>query len=99
LKNAVEVLELLVEEYQVDGKSLPKPKTIAKKPAICLNRDLRRSPFSSIRVHLRSKKERKAQLSLFMNRRSSSSLENFNGMINYTCKFSIDSPHKKWYAV
>ncbi|MGB8690130.1 MAG: type II toxin-antitoxin system HicB family antitoxin, partial [Microcoleus sp.] len=31
LKNAVEVLELLVEEYQVDGKSLPKPKTIAEK--------------------------------------------------------------------
>jgi len=27
LKNAV---ELLVEEYQLDGKSLPKPKTIAE---------------------------------------------------------------------
>jgi predicted RNase H-like HicB family nuclease len=28
--NAVEVLELLVEEYQIDGKSLPKPKNIAE---------------------------------------------------------------------
>ena len=30
LKNAVEVLELLVEEYQIDGKSLPKPKNITE---------------------------------------------------------------------
>jgi predicted RNase H-like HicB family nuclease len=28
LKNAQEVLELLVEEYQEDGKPLPEPKTI-----------------------------------------------------------------------
>ncbi|MEG4318323.1 MULTISPECIES: type II toxin-antitoxin system HicB family antitoxin [unclassified Microcoleus] len=28
LQNGVEVLELLVEEYQVDGKSLPEPKTL-----------------------------------------------------------------------
>jgi predicted RNase H-like HicB family nuclease len=27
LKNAQEVLELLVEEYQEDGKPLPEPKT------------------------------------------------------------------------
>jgi hypothetical protein len=26
----VEVLELLVEEYQVDGKSLPAPKTLVE---------------------------------------------------------------------
>ncbi|WP_445172598.1 type II toxin-antitoxin system HicB family antitoxin [Microcoleus sp.] len=30
LQNAVEVLELLVEEYQVDGKSLPQPKTLVE---------------------------------------------------------------------
>jgi len=30
LQNAVEVLELLVEEYQVDGKSLPEPKTLVE---------------------------------------------------------------------
>lgn len=30
LKNAQEVLELLVEEYQQDGKPLPKPKTIVQ---------------------------------------------------------------------
>ena len=30
LQNAVEVLELLVEEYQVDGKSFPKPKTLVE---------------------------------------------------------------------
>lgn len=28
LKNAQEVLELLVEEYQTEGKPLPEPKTI-----------------------------------------------------------------------
>jgi predicted RNase H-like HicB family nuclease len=28
LKNAQEVLELLVEEYQEDGKPLPEPKTL-----------------------------------------------------------------------
>ncbi|MBD1938220.1 type II toxin-antitoxin system HicB family antitoxin [Microcoleus sp. FACHB-68] len=28
LKNAQEVLELLVEEYQAEGKPLPEPKTI-----------------------------------------------------------------------
>lgn len=28
LKNAQEVLELLVEEYQEDGKPLPKPKAL-----------------------------------------------------------------------
>ncbi len=30
LQNAVEVLELLVEEYQLDGKSLPEPKTLVE---------------------------------------------------------------------
>jgi len=30
LQNAVEVLELLVEEYQVDGKSLPEPKALVE---------------------------------------------------------------------
>ncbi|EGK84043.1 type II toxin-antitoxin system HicB family antitoxin [Microcoleus vaginatus PCC 9802] len=30
LQNAVEVLELLVEEYQADGKSLPAPKTLVQ---------------------------------------------------------------------
>ncbi len=28
IKNACEVLELLVEEYQQEGKSLPKPKNL-----------------------------------------------------------------------
>ncbi|WP_445246677.1 type II toxin-antitoxin system HicB family antitoxin [Microcoleus sp. OTE_8_concoct_300] len=30
LQKAVEVLELLVEEYQLDGKSLPEPKTLVE---------------------------------------------------------------------
>ncbi len=32
LKNAQEVLELIVEEYQEDGKSLPQPLSVNQQP-------------------------------------------------------------------